>query len=147
MKKTFKGFTLVECLISMAILAIAGALMAGIYSTVTTRNNFNTFNNSSLANQMAYIEKYEKANTVKITNVHSGNNPPDYANNSGTNAYVKITKGSDSYTFPVDIYIMYSRDTHNVGSNNKDEDGNNATYSTMYAESEHNLRYKYLLGH
>lgn len=146
MKKTFKGFTLVECLVAMAILAIAGTLMAGIYSNVASRNNFNTFNNASLSNQMAYIEKYEKADTVKITNTHSGTNPPS-GSNSGSNAYVKVKKGSDSYSFPVDIYIMYSRDTHNVGSNNKDGDGNTATYSTWYSEDNHNLRYKYLLGH
>lgn len=146
MKKTFKGFTLVECLVAMAILAIAGTLMAGIYANVASRNNFNTFNNASLSNQMAYIEKYEKADTVKISNAHSGTNPPS-GNNTGTNSYIKVKKGTDSYAFPVDVYIMYSRDTHNVGSNNKDADGNTATYSTWYSEDNHNLRYKYLLGH
>lgn len=148
MKKTFKGFTLVECLVAMAILAIAGTLMAGIYANVASRNNFNTFNNASLSNQMAYIEKYENANTVKITNTHSGTTPPS-GTNSGTTAYVKVKNSTTNleYSFPVDIYIMYSRDTHNVGSNNKDADGNTATYSTMYAENDHNLRYKYILGH
>lgn len=148
MKKTFKGFTLVECLVAMAILAIAGTLMAGIYANVASRNNFNTFNNASLSNQMAYIEKYENANTVKITNTHSGTTPPS-GTNSGTTAYVKVKNPTTSleYSFPVDIYIMYSRDTHNVGSNNKDADGNTATYSPMYAEDDHNLRYKYILGH
>lgn len=141
MKKTFKGFTLVECLVAMAILAIAGTLMAGIYANVASRNNFNTFNNASLSNQMAYIEKYENANTVKITNTHSGTTPPS-GPNSGTTAYVKVKNSTTNleYSFPVDIYIMYSRDTHNVGSNN-------ATYSSMYAEDDHNLRYKYILGH
>ncbi|MDE7287900.1 MAG: prepilin-type N-terminal cleavage/methylation domain-containing protein [Oscillospiraceae bacterium] len=142
MKKTFKGFTLVECLVAMAILAIAGTLMAEIYAAVATRNNFNHFNNSSLTNQMAYVEKYTHSKTVTIASTHSGTTPPSYASNSGTNAYVKITNPETGYeySFPVDIHILYSRDTHDVGS---DE----TAYSKMYAEDDHNLRYKYILGH
>lgn len=141
MKKTFKGFTLVECLVAMAILAIAGTLMAEIYASVASRNNFNHFNNSSLTNQMAYVEKYTHSKTVTIASTHSGTTPPT-GTNSGTSAYVKITNTETNfeYSFPVDIHILYSRDTHDVGS---DESG----YSTMYAEDEHNLRYKYVLGH
>lgn len=171
MKKTFKGFTLVECLVAMAILAIAGTLMAGIYANVASRNNFNTFNNASLSNQMAYIEKYENANTVKITNTHSGTTPPK-GTNSGTTAYVKVKNSTTSleYSFPVDIYIMYSRDTQNqstrTGLTEIDSSGNasggstnsaygkvagsfstNGTDKNKDGENQGNLRYKYLLGH
>lgn len=159
MKKFFKGFTLVECLVAMAILAIASTLMASIYANVAARNNFNHFNNTSLSNQMKYIEQYENSETVKITNTYSGTTPPS-GTNSGTSAYVKVTKcksdgtvdPSDatlcpSYSFPVDIYIMYSRDTHNVGSSGKDANGQSATYSGVYSEKDNNLRYKYILGH
>lgn len=149
MKKTFKGFTLVECLVAMAILAIAGTLMAEIYATVAKRNNANTFMNSSLANQMAYIEKYENANTVKITSTHTGTTPPS-GTNSGTSAYVKVknTVTNKEYSFPVDIYVMYSRDTDNKGSNESDY-GTMASSFSMNgsSEKEGNLRYKYILGH
>lgn len=150
MKKFFKGFTLVECLVAMAILAIASTLMASIYANVAARNNFNHFNNTSLANQMAYIEKYENSETVKITNTYSGTTPPHPTEtNSGTTAYVKVKNSTTSfeYSFPVDIYIMYSRDTHNVGSSGKDANGQSATYSGVYSEKDNNLRYKYILGH
>lgn len=156
MKKTFKGFTLVECLVAMAILAIASTLMASIYATVNRRNNFNHFNNTSLANQMAYIEKYEDTETVKIAYTTALSTTPPSGTNSGGNAYVKVTKlkadgvtpdTNSTYSFPVDVYIMYSRDTKNVGSNNKDADGNTASYSQMYTEQNNNLRYKYILGH
>lgn len=155
MKKFFKGFTLVECLVAMAILAIASTLMASIYANVAARNNFNHFNNTSLSNQMKYIEQYENSETVKITNTYSGTTPPS-GTNSGTSAYVKVTKfksdgttldTASSYSFPVDIYIMYSRDTHNVGSSGKDANGQSATYSGVYSEKDNNLRYKYILGH
>lgn len=179
MKKTFKGFTLVECLVSMAILAVAGTLMAEIYAAVATRNNFNHFNNSSLANQMAYVEKYMDAETLTIPSAHTGTTPPS-GNNAGTNAYVKIknTTTNFEYSFPVDIHILYSRDTQNRGSNDGSYSqgvaGSNDNWELVDSgkvdpithdkimiwqqksdnsggrvgnDNEHNLRYKYLLGH
>lgn len=169
MKKTFKGFTLVECLVAMAILAIAGTLMAEIYATVASRNNFNHFNNSSLSNQMKYIEQYTKSKTLPVYFGDSASYssaaaagtttkyPPHHSSNTKNTEgrYVEITKLNSSgdkvddntYSFPTDIYIMYSRDTHDVGSNNKDADDNTANYSPMFSEQNNNLRYKYILGH
>lgn len=150
MKKTFKGFTLVECLIAMAILAIAGTLMAEIYATVSKRNNANQFMNTSLANQMAYIEKYENSDTVKITNTYSGGATPPSGTNSGTTAYVKIKNQTTNYvySFPVDIYVMYSRDKDSKGSNDASYGGMASSISKSGgSEKEGNLRYKYILGH
>lgn len=147
MRKNIKGFTLVECLVAMAILAIACMTLGAIEAAVARTNNANHFMNSSLANQMSYIEKYIDAETVHITNADGGGSVPPVADssissNSGTTAYVKIENSSSStvYSYPVDIYIMYSRDTHDTGS---DEAG----YSQVFTEDNHNLRYKYLLGH
>ncbi|MCM1329094.1 MAG: prepilin-type N-terminal cleavage/methylation domain-containing protein [Ruminococcus sp.] len=151
--KKFKGFTLVECLVAMAILAIAGTLMASIYANVSTRNNYNNFNNTSLANQMKYVENYEKINTAKIANTYSSASTPPSGTNSGTNAYVKVTKGSDTYTFPVDIYIMYSRDKDSKKSTDSDYGAiadnfsTNSTDKNSDGENRSNLRYRYLLGH
>lgn len=164
MRKTFKGFTLVECLVALAILAIACMMLGAIEATVASRNNFNHFNNTSLANQMAYIEKYENVQTVKIayTDPATPTTTPPSGTNSGTTAYVKITKlksdgtadDDSTYSFPVDIYVMYSRDTGNDASTTVTEDavGNrtetaNTNYSQMYSEQNDNLRYKYVLGH
>lgn len=173
MKKTFKGFTLVECIVALAILAIACLILGGIEASVARTNTYNHFTNSSLSNQMAYIERYENADTVKIENNYSGTTPPS-GSNTGTTAYVKITKikqmspsdnpaefdplstsfkpvnrvSNSSYSFPVDIYVMYSRDTNNKGSNEADYGDIAANYSGKgAAEKEGNLRYKYILGH
>lgn len=163
MKKTFKGFTLVECIVSLAILAIACMTLGGIEAAVAQKNNYNHFVNSSLSNQMAYIEKYENADTVKIANTYTGSKPPNDSSNTDVKAYVKVTKLTDengtaiknnTYSFPVDIYVMYSRDTHNIGSNNKDADGKTVSYGNVASgfskdgtsEKEGNLRYKYILG-
>lgn len=149
MKKTFKGFTLVECLVAMAILSVACMALGAIEATVANRNNFNHFTNTSLANQMAYIEKYENTNTVVITSTHSGTTPPS-GTNSGTSAYVKVTNTTtnDKYSFPVDIYVMYSRDTKDKGSNESGYGSVASSYSMDgSSEKESNLRYKYILGH
>lgn len=174
MKKTFKGFTLVECIVALAILAIACLILGGIEASVARTNTYNHFTNSSLSNQMAYIERYENADTVKIENNYSGATPPS-GSNTGTTAYVKITKikqipttsgtnpseydplstsfktanrvSNSSYSFPVDIYVMYSRDTQNKGSNEAGYGDVAANYSGKGAnEKEGNLRYKYILG-
>lgn len=173
--KKFKGFTLVECLVAMAILAIACMTLGGIEASIARSNRFNHFANSSLANQMAYVEKYENAETVKITSTHSGTTPPT-GTNSGATAYVQVTKVkhksdnsldlSDSNldsgskcSFPVDIYVMYSRDTFNKSSKDSaygsasasmstsspDTDSNDS--KTTNTENSGNLRYKYILGH
>lgn len=172
MKKTFKGFTLVECLVAMAILAIASTLMAEIYAAVSQRNTFNHFMNTSLSNQMAYVEQYIDAKTVPIYYGNTADTPDPQAATSSTTKlpphkkstttnynYVKVTKlgkdasGKDApvadstYSFPVDVYVMYSRDTSNVGGNNKDENDHTASYSQRFSEKDNNLRYKYLLGH
>lgn len=179
MKKTFKGFTLVECLIAMAILAIAGTLMASIYANVSQRNNFNHFMNTSLANQMAYIEKYTDSESVPIyfggldsskkpkqdselkSTPPTRRAPHEYvSNNQGTTAYVQIQKldknesvvSTDKYSFPVDIFVMYSRDTGNDASgkakaSSEYEREDNTSYSQRYGEKNNNLRYKYILGH
>lgn len=168
MKKTFKGFTLVECLVAMAILAIAGTLMAQIYATVAARNNFNHFTNSSLSNQMKYIEQYTNSKTLPVyfgdaanykgsTAAGAHKYPPHHSSNAKKTEgrYVQVTKldgssnkvNDSTYSFPADIYVMYSRDTRDVGSNNKDKDDNTATYSPLYPEQDYNFRYKYILGH
>ncbi|MDE5741425.1 MAG: prepilin-type N-terminal cleavage/methylation domain-containing protein [Oscillospiraceae bacterium] len=176
MKRTFKGFTLVECLVAMAILAIASALMASIYASVAKRNNFNHFANTSLSNQMAYIEKYENAatlpifyggldvtkKTIKDPEIASTRRPPHehVSTNSGQSAYVQVQKldkdGSlvptDTYSFPVDIFVMYSRDTQDDASSKPASTGSNertvnTDYSQIFSEQNDNLRYKYVLGH
>ena len=189
MKKTFKGFTLVECLVAMAILAIAGTLMAEIYATVAQRNNSNNFLNTSLANQMKYIENYTNSATLAIyygdsdtSEPHADPNigsevPPHMTSVSDNHNYVTVTKRnsdgtwdtSSQYSFPVDIYVMYSRDTKDEArtSVTVDADGkrtsetDNTNYGSISESIDDSfeskdssgnitgvsLRYKYILGH
>lgn len=168
MKKNFKGFTLVECIVAMAILAVASLLIAQIYGAVSVRNRMNHLVNSSLVSQMAYVEKYTNSDVVPL---YYGNNqnmkdshsvdaagsggdgkPPHVrtSSNSGYNSYVqfesnysiKFYTGSPQdmvYSYAADVYILKSRDRQ----------GNVLTTAgdAGYKEDSYNLRYKYILGH
>lgn len=163
MKKRFKGFTLIECLIALAILGIASLTMAQIYAGVSKRNKDNNLVNTSLSNQMAYVEKYTEAETVKIyyngtstsqkdPNVSTADRKPPH---SGAGAvthkknYVTIVRvkpdgqtldTDQTYSFPVDTFVLYSRDRN-------DKSSKDAGYTSQYSEDDYNLRYKYILGH
>lgn len=55
--KKIKGFTLVECLVALAILGISSLIMAQIYANISRINRENNYYNQSLANQVKYSEK------------------------------------------------------------------------------------------
>ena len=142
-----KGFTLIECLVALAILGIASLIMAQIYASVSKINQNNHMINSSLAYQVKYIEKYtdDPTETVVLYALDdgSGNSKPD----SDTDAphvdatkklnYVKFVSsytGTNTYSYTVDIFVMLSRKADGTTVSVADEDN-------------YNLRYKYLQGH
>lgn len=154
MKKGFKGFTLVECIIAMAILGIASLLVAQIYAAVSTRNKMNNLVNSSLVYQMSYVEKYTNSDIIPLyfggsqaadPEISSTTRKPPHKSvgvSDTTKPYVVIQSnytGNNEYSYPADIYVLKSRD----------RDGNvlTATGDSGYKEADYNLRYKYLLGH
>ena len=163
MKKSFKGFTLIECLIALAILGIASLTMAQIYAGVAKRNRTNYLINTSISNQMSYVERYTNSEAVSLyygggtsssPDSHAvsqgGAGEPPHVYKSGTNTdFVKITRttpkdpsdpsdttfshdSNASYSFPADVYVLFSRDQDNQHSAN---------------EKDLDLRYKYLTGH
>lgn len=153
MKKALRGFTLVECLVALAILGIASLTMAQIYAGVSKRNRENHLINSSLSNQMAYVEKYTNSEAVPIyfgggatsspdPHATSDHKPPTSGN------FVQITKVTDAagtlsttekYSYPADLYVLYSRDAD-------DKDSSDSGYKGE-TEDKYNLRYKYIVGH
>lgn len=155
MKKRFKGFTLIECLIALAILGIASLTMAQIYASVSFRNKNNHLINTSLSNQMAYIEKYEDAESRSYEfnggtadtekDATSTTKKPPHISKIDEDKTIKITSSykfdgtnKGTYSYGTDIFILYSRDR-----NNHDKD--DASY-VGETEDNYNLRYKYILG-
>lgn len=174
MKKSFKGFTLIECLIALAILGIASLVMAQIYASVSRINKNNHDVNTSLAYQMKLVEEKTESDRIEIyygdttnkADTHSitvkdplTGNPGDGAPPSQTTGslvqknYIEIKKivkdtsgapgatklGEEKYSFPVDIFVLLSRDANDKASNDANYNGTN--------EKNINLRYRYVLGH
>lgn len=138
MKNKLKGFTLIECLVALAILGIATMTMAQIYGGVAKVNKNNNEINTSISNQMKYVEKQlDDGGTINIKfnngavdpqlqkddtgNYVSGADckpPHQYtsdANNTGTTSYIMITEvvGSGTgatYSYPVDVSVLKIRD-------------------------------------
>lgn len=179
-----KGFTLIECIVALAILGIASLTMAQIYANVSMRNRNNHLVNTSLSNQMEYVEKATDTEAVPIyfgnadTKKSKPDNdatstdrkPPHKSSESTNNNFVQIVRcepdpsGSnpdkvkhvddETYSFPVDIYVLYSRDQDNDSSKvctvntttGEKTWSNNPNYNGE-SEAKYNLRYKYIVGH
>ena len=157
MKKRFKGFTLIECLVALGILGIASLTMAQIYAAVSQRNKMNHLVNTSLSNQMAYVEKYTNSEAIEIkynngTAVSNAEKTKPPHNRSGVtsyNNYVKVarTEGTNTYvySYPVNIYVLRSRDRDNnaIDKTRTQVNSGDVGSTAGYGESDYNLRYKY----
>lgn len=124
MKKQ-KGFTLVECIVALAVLGIAAMVMAQVYSMVCKSNEMTHRINESLSQTVGNIEKQTGSSTevIKI--------------DTGTSRQITFKKkgASSGYTYTMDttIYVYYSKDSTAHGN-------------TVYADPSKDpigLRYKY----
>ena len=161
MKKNLKGFTLIECLVALGILGIASLTMAQIYASVASRNRMNHLVNTSLSNQMAYVEKYTNSDRVEIeygNGAAAATTKPPHLGAASTNGnYLEVRKKDsagnviDAYSFPVDVYVLKSRNAKNetLDRDKGDGTGTITDYGNThgYVEADYNLRYKYILGH
>lgn len=166
MKKTFKGFTLVECIVALAVLGVASLTMAQIYARVAARNRENHLVNTSLANQVAYVEKYSTdiAEMVKLefSDTIANTTTPPHESGTANSYYVMIESNykadanvyeydiynNNKYSYGVDLYILKSRDSANKVY--EDPAGTPSAGNVGYEElkeNPNNLRYKYLTGH
>lgn len=172
MKKHFKGFTLVECLIALAILGIASLTMAQIYANVSNRNRMNHLVNTSLSNQMAYVEKYTDSQAVAMyfgggtspvpdpqtSQSSTTKMPPHRSVTSGdlTKPYVQLDSSYKdpsgkkySYSYSADIYVLKSRDRddNTLDKTKTQVQSGDVGNTAGYGEDSYNLRYKYIIGH
>lgn len=137
--KKIKGFTLIECLVALAILGIAFLIMVEIYANVSRMNRNNHNNNTSLAYQMKYVEERTDSESIKIEYKEQSDKTSHRVNTSSN--YATITKLNDDKTATTDVYY-YGCDMYVL----RTRDGNDQKIADS-DEKAMNLRYKYMMGH
>lgn len=135
--KKCKGFSLIECIVALAILGIASLTMAEIYACISRMNINNHMVNTSLAYQMKMVETKTNSEAVKIpSNETTTTGTPPHMRSNVNHFCIENVETGEIYSFPVDCYVLLSRDRNDK---NSDE-------STEIEESDIKLRYKYLVA-
>lgn len=67
MKKSFKAFTLIECLVALAVLGISSLLLVQAYTQLMNMTNLNHAVYTSIADQMADVEKSSTGNAKELS--------------------------------------------------------------------------------
>ena len=154
--KKIKGFTLIECLVALAILGVASLIMAQIYGNVARINRFNHDVNNSLAYQMKYVEDRAADNTHKIkveavsADSADADKPPHMVNSKTiTKMSIFNKKTKVEYSYAVDYYVLMSMDqdgdtSEKYNSTTKKWEDNPDYNGTR---DNHYLNYKYVVGH
>lgn len=146
--KKIKGFSLIECIVALAILGIASLTMAEIYANISRINRNNHMVNTSLSYQMQIVETKTDTQAVKIESgetVFTGD--PPHKRTNVNYFYIENEETGEIYSFPVDCYVLLSRD-----QNNEPSMLYNASTDTWYdnpayqgkEDNEYSLRYKYM---
>lgn len=179
--KKIKGFSLIECIIAIAILGIASLTMAEIYAGVSRTNLDNHLVNTSLSYQMKMVEQTDSTkdkvddtifisskekgkvvskvkdltqpNGVKITK-DTNTTPTDAPHKRSSDNVNCITitkkapttatsndfsKNTYNYSYPVEMYVLLSRDKN-------DKPSSDSTSELNGKENDINLRYKFIIG-
>jgi len=134
MKKMTKGFTLVEVIVAMAILAIASLILVQVYFTVNAINRENHYINTSLSEQMKFVERYTNTEASPIPYAGDNTVGTEKRVNIGS-GHVTLKDGTDEYYYGCDVFVLKSRK----------ETGTLASTDKGYTEAGA-LRYKYLIG-
>lgn len=149
--KKLKGFTLVECIVALAVLGIASLVMVEIYSNICRINRGNHDTNSSLAYQMKYVEKKDNMQAIKIKANESYdadgvplNNQAPHMRTGITHIYVK--GNGNEYSYPVDYNVLQNRDQNDQAAFIYDASTDTWSANSNYIgdrEDNYYLSYKY----
>lgn len=106
MKRSFKAFTLIECLVALAVLGIASLLLVQAYTQLMKMTNLNNAVYTSIADQMADVEKSSTGNAKELSNPI---NKKEYDDNQGRKLVIERveksvnpTTGAVTYSTPTD---------------------------------------------
>ena len=102
MKRKVKGFTLVECIVAMALIAVASLFMAQIYASLSEIERGNKMLSTSLEEQMKKVEREQTEPgdnlTASIISGYSGGALGTYSADAKM-TFVKNSEHSESYHY------------------------------------------------
>lgn len=127
MKKRIKGFTLVECLVALAVLGVSSMLLVQAYTQLMKMTNLNHAVYTSISDQMADVEKSSTGNAKELSPPLNASN--QYSNSEGrtleiervakdssTGAYSNHPTKHYTYKTNVSVYATNAYVNHNVQS-------------------------------
>ncbi|MGN0638970.1 MAG: type II secretion system protein [Huintestinicola sp.] len=104
MKKRLKAFTLIECIIAMAILAVSSMLLVQAYSALASVSNKTSENNNSI-----YLQMQDAESPAAAEGKTDGVKPVKITTDSTKKTFeIKTTIGGveKKYTTKVDVYVV-----------------------------------------
>lgn len=143
-QKKLKAFTLIECIVALALIGFASLLMAQVYGSVSKLNRSNSELNVSLVEQMKIVEtQLKQGNNVTITCLSSSYSttnpayaaayaahdavptanidPVKFAVSGMTGGYNKTAFKATNVMGQVDVYIVKAKPkTTNPGASDPD---------------------------
>lgn len=136
MKRKIKGFTLIECLVALAVLGVSSLLLVQAYTQLMKMTNLNHAVYTSIADQMADVEKSNTANAKELSpTIPSGSKT--YSSSEGRTLKIEKVK------VDLDASGEISRDSDGFASYTKDGNKEFITNVSVYASNayvNHNVQ-------
>lgn len=135
-KKTFRGFTLIECIVAMAILAISSLLLVQAYTQLMKVTNMNNTISMSIADQMADAEANGDAKSKLISGTAISSNT--FNSSEGRKFTIQKLDASGNvvttYATNVDVYCVrpYKNHTQYAQSVSESDYANGADIRYIY---------------
>ena len=125
MRKRIKGFTLIECLVALAVLGVSSLLLVQAYTQLMSMTNLNHAVYTSIADQMADVEKSSTGNAKELSPTLNKNNK--YSTGEGRKLEIeRVTRTATGYSAHptkhynyvtnVSVYASNAYVNHNVQS-------------------------------
>lgn len=134
MKKKVKGFTLVECIVAMALIGIASLFMCQIYAALASLEKSNKMTSTSLVEQMKIAERESKTASSDVT-------PEVVPITKGVKFKVKTQPSGAAFDdknkeYDVELVVMKSKSATSQGENGE---------SGKSYKMDEGVRYKFML--
>ncbi|MGN1416598.1 MAG: type II secretion system protein [Oscillospiraceae bacterium] len=150
--RKLKGFTLIECIVAMALIGITSLLMVQVYGTIAKMNQDNNRINNSLEKQMEIVENELKTNNgdsaVTVTRITSYDGTVATKcdqitfTRSNTGMGLKFTQTPLKSEADIDMYVIgingSTTDEYVVDSSGKTLDNNTVRYKFILPSPEDN---------